>query len=136
MVGRRGIHLPVIAATTPTRAEAMRSCLLRAGLSRAKGVSDFVLSHPKAWLGTAYHDVLEKIHRVDIETEGFDQAVERLWNEAVAAQHRRMLSHPLDRRFGAPHTWPGYYLVRASVALRAREQLSTSGRSGEKIVPT
>src|SRR5262249_1710927 len=54
------LALPEIRATSPTLAETMRSCLMRAGLSRASGSSSFVLGNPKAWLGTAYHEVLEK----------------------------------------------------------------------------
>ena len=55
------LELPEIRATSPTLAETMRACLLRAGLSKASGSSNFVLGNPKAWLGTAYHEVLEKI---------------------------------------------------------------------------
>lgn len=114
------VRLPVIGATSPTRAESMRACMLRAGLSRAQAVSAFVLGNPKAWLGTAYHEVLEKLAGVDLQTESVEAAVERLWTAAIASQHQRMLSHPLDRRFGAPTTWPGYYVTRASADLRAR----------------
>src|ERR1700730_12782361 len=102
----------------------MRLCLLRAGISRSPGSSTFVLGNPKAWLGTAYHEVLERI--VDSK-EDVDAAAERLWNEAVAAQHQRSLVHPLDRRFGLPSTWPGYHLAKASVLLRARELVAAGG---------
>jgi hypothetical protein len=53
------LKLPQIRATSPTLAETMRACFLRAGLSRATASSKFVLGNPKAWLGTAYHEVLE-----------------------------------------------------------------------------
>lgn len=99
----------------------MRVCLLRAGLSRASGGSKFVLGNPKAWLGTAYHEVLEKIVHVDLGQEPLLDAVARLWNEAVAAQERRAKAHALDRRFGPPVGWPGYHVARASVLLRAEE---------------
>ena len=117
------VRLPLISSTTPTRAEAMRSCLLRAGLARAKGLSHLVLGTPKAWLGTAYHEVLEKICDVDLETETLESAVERLWNAAIASQYARALSHPLDSRFGLPERWSGYYVMRASVELRSRDLL-------------
>jgi hypothetical protein len=98
----------------------MRACFLRAGLSKANGTSRFVLGNPKAWLGTAYHEVLEKIAEVGLGEEVLDTVVERLWCPAVSTQQRRASGHPLDARFGAPTTWPGYYIARASVALRAQ----------------
>ena len=114
------VGLPEIKATSPTLAEIMRLCLLRAGLSRANGSSRLVLGNPKAWLGVAYHKVLQKIPEVDLSGEPLEKAVERLWSQAIGAQHQRASSHPLDRRFGSPENWPGYYVARASVLLRAQ----------------
>jgi hypothetical protein len=104
----------------------MRACLLRAGLSKAGGSSDFVLGNPKAWLGTAYHAVLEQIAEIDLREESLEQVVERLWNHSIAAQHERADRHALNRRFGLPTTWPGYHVARASVLLRAQELVSVS----------
>lgn len=115
------LDLPEIRATSPTLAETMRACLLRAGLSKATGSSRFVLGSPKAWLGTAYHEVLEKIVEVDLGQETLDAAVERLWNQAIATQQQRANGHALDRCFGSPTAWPGYHVARASVMLRAQE---------------
>ncbi len=115
------LELPQIRATSPTLAETMRICLLRAGLSRTTGGSRFVLGNPKAWLGTAYHEVLEKVVDLDLGQETLDAAVERLWNHAIAIQQQRADVHALDRRFGSPASWPGYHVARASVMLRAKE---------------
>jgi len=117
----RCLRVSPIPATSPTLAEMMRVCQLRAGLSRAADSSTFVLGNPKAWLGTAYHEVLEKIASVDFSKENFDAAIEELWIQAIAAQYERAMAHVLDRRFGLPATWPGYYVAKASVTLRARE---------------
>jgi len=108
-------------------AETMRTCHLRAGISRSAGNSTFVLGNPKAWLGTAYHEVLEKIAAAADSSQDLDAAAERLWDEAIAAQYQRSLAHPLDRRFGSPETWPGYHLARASALLRARELVARGG---------
>ncbi|MBV6425076.1 MAG: hypothetical protein NAOJABEB_02890 [Steroidobacteraceae bacterium] len=115
------LELPEIRATSPTLAETMRTCLLRAGLSKTSGSSKFVLGNPKAWLGTAYHKVLEKIVEIDLNQESLDGAVERLWDLAIAAHQQRADVHVLDRRFGSPTTWLGYHVARASVLLRAAE---------------
>jgi len=114
-------------ATSPTLAEIMRSCQLRAGLSRAPGSSDFVLGNPKGWLGTAYHEVLERIGEIDFTKEELDAAVERLWLDAVAGRYQRAFGHSLDHRFGTPSSWPGYHLARASVLLRARDLVARRG---------
>lgn len=121
------LELPEIRATGPTLAETMRSCLLRAGLSRAAGSSRFVLGNPKAWLGTAYHEVLEKIVEFDAGQETLDTAVERLWNQAIATQQQRAGVHPLDHRFNSPMAWRGYHVARASVMLRAQELFTRLG---------
>ncbi len=115
------LELPEIRATSPTLAETMRACLLRTGLTKASGTSNFVLGTPKAWLGTAYHEVLEKMAEIDLGQESLQDAVERLWSQAVAVQQQRAAAHALDHRFGLPETWPGYHVARASVLLRAQE---------------
>jgi hypothetical protein len=89
-----------------------------------------VLGNPKAWLGTAYHEVLDRIVDIDFSIESFESAAERLWDHAVSAQYERTLLHPLDRRFGLPATWPGYYMVKASAFLRARELAGSSHDGG------
>jgi hypothetical protein len=99
----------------------MRLCQFRAGISKIGAISALTLGNPKAWLGTAYHEVLEKIVQVDFQSEDLDSAVGRLWNQALGAQHQRNLHHPLNCRFGSPETWPSYYMVWASVLVRARE---------------
>src|SRR5205814_673800 len=98
----------------------MRICLLRAGLSRADGLSDLVLGNPRAWLGTAYHEVLEKVPEIDRQGD-VDRDLDRLWTDAIARQYERVKSHTLDRRFGSPETWPGYHLTEGSVLRRAVE---------------
>ncbi len=115
------LELPEIRAISPTLAEIMRLCFLRAGLSKARGSSNYVLGNPKAWLGAAYHEVLEKIGQIDLGQESLEDAVERLWSHAVAALQQRAAAHLLDHRFGSPTTWPGYHVARASVLLRAQE---------------
>jgi hypothetical protein len=85
-----------------------------------------VLGNPKAWLGTAYHQVLEKIAAAELKDD-FGEIAERLWDAAVAAHYERSVGHPSDRRFGRPETWPGYHLARASALLRARELVTARG---------
>lgn len=122
------IHAPplvltTIAAVSPSLAEVLRLCPLRAGLSRADGAGQLVLGNPKAWLGTAYHEVLEDAGNCSgANAEGAHEAA---WVAAIDRQHERARLHPLDRRFGPPERWPGYHLVRAMALLRARQVKTT-----------
>jgi RecB family exonuclease len=88
----------------------------------------FVLGQPKAWLGTAYHAVLE-----GAASSGGAAAYEAAWLDAINEQHDRAGQHPLDQRFGPPERWPGYHLIRAMALLRAQEvgsRSSSTGRAG------
>jgi hypothetical protein len=72
------LELPLIAATSPTLAEAMRSCSLRAVLSRTPGSGKYVLGNPKGWLGSAYHQVLENIadaHPASLTTDAVTETI-------------------------------------------------------------
>jgi len=80
-----------------------------------------VLGQPKAWLGTAYHLVLQGAASGDTAA-----AHEAAWVAAINQQHDRARGHPLDRRFGPPERWPGYHLVRAMALLRAQEIANAS----------
>lgn len=123
------IRLRRIETVSPTLAELLRQCKLRAGLSRAEGSSRYVLGNPKAWLGTAYHAVLEAAGGANpIEIEGI---VAKTWDSAVQAEYQRARSHPLDKRYGPPESWPGYHLVRAMALVRARELVASDpGKNG------
>jgi hypothetical protein len=121
-LGRPVIALPMIEVTSPTLAETMRVCLLRAGLSQVPAARVLVLGSPKAWLGTAYHEVLAAVPRL-AHGEDLDSAVKRLWEEAIVRLERRSLVHPLDRRYGPALSWPGYYVTLETVKIRAQELL-------------
>jgi RecB family exonuclease len=87
-----------------------------------------VLGQPKAWLGTAFHAVLE-----GAASGGDAVAYEAAWLDAINKQHDRARQHPLDKRFGPPERWPGYHLIRAMALLRAQEvgsHPSSTGRVG------
>lgn len=119
------LELTGIPTVSPSLAAVLRLCPLRAGLSRVDAAAQFVLGQPKAWLGTAYHSVLE-----GAAAGGAAAAHEAAWVAAIDQQHDRARQHPLDRRFGPPERWPGYHLVRAMALLRTQEVASTSRNAG------
>src|SRR3989442_14088589 len=99
--------LNAIPSVNPSLVEVLRNCPLQAHVSRITGMRMFALGNPKAWLGTAYHKVLEKLWigmNSDLTEE---QLVERLWTSAIDALQQRAVAHPLDRRFAVPEKRPG-----------------------------
>lgn len=120
--------LTSISAVSPSIAEVLRVCPLRGGLSRAEGAGRFVLGQPKAWLGTAYHAVIE-----GAASGGAVAVNEAAWLAAINEQHDRARQHPLDRRFGPPERWPGYQLIRAMALLRAQQFGGPSSSAGRPV---
>jgi CRISPR/Cas system-associated exonuclease Cas4 (RecB family) len=118
------ISLPVISSTSPSLAEAMRGCMLRAGLSRCAQLQPFILGNPKAWLGTAYHKVMEQIPA--ILGAGGDplSRADAIWNAEIARLEQEATNHPLNARFGPAVFWKGYFLVQATMRLRIEESVA------------
>ncbi len=79
-------ELRPILVVSPSLAETLRACLLQAALSRISGVESFVLGNPKAWLGTAYHEVLERLWTSTEPNLSDEQLIEYLWSSAIATR--------------------------------------------------
>lgn len=126
------LQLPPIPTTSPSLAESMRACLLRAGLTKAAGVWAYVLGHPKAWLGTAYHGVLERLP--ELNSEEAMSRIQELWREEIGRLEQQASRHALNRRFGPATTWRAYYLVLETLKLRAAN-LVPAPRSERENIP-
>jgi len=121
-------ELDPLPAVSPSLAETLRNCPLQAALSRVSSIRGFVLGNPKAWLGTAYHEVLKKLWSPTEEDLTAEELVEHLWASAIDTLRQQATAHPLDRRFAEPEKWPGYHLVRACVRIRAQQALAEHPR--------
>jgi PD-(D/E)XK nuclease superfamily len=117
-------ELGSIPAVSPTLAEILRNCPLQATFYRVPELKHFVVSNPKAWLGIAYHEVLEQLWLPRDDDSPGAKLVDDLWLAAIGPLRQKALAHPLDCRFETPEKWPGYYLVRACLSIRAQEALS------------
>ncbi len=128
------LTVPQLTSTTPTLAETMRSCLLRTGFSRAQGSRAYVLGNPKAWLGIAYHAVLEALPTLAAEGEenSVQQRAEASWNQAIEHLEQQAALHPLNQRFGSALTWKGYYLVLETLRIRVRELTENINRQYDR----
>lgn len=127
-------ELPLIPTISPSLAETLRSCPLQAGISRIKAVRSYVLGNPKAWLGTAYHQVLEQVW--GLEPFDLESRIEELWLNAIKKLQVQAEAHPLNRRFANPEQWQGYHLVRAFTLLRAKQALHFQPREPVARAPT
>lgn len=121
-------ELKPIQSISPSLTEILRKCPLQAALSRTSRLRKFVLDNPKAWLGTAYHEVLEKLWNSTDEELTDMELVEHLWSNAIDTLRQQAIIHPLNRRFAIPEKWPGYHLVRACLQIRAEEVLAEKPR--------
>ncbi len=121
------LKLTAMPAVRPSLAELLRTCALRAGLSRVREAKKFVLGNPRAWLGSAYHEVL-----AEAGMDKTDVTPAEVWDKAVDARHERAQTHPLDRRFSALDRWPGYHMIRAMAFLRAQEVLDRGGTEASR----
>jgi hypothetical protein len=75
----------------------MRLCGLRAVLAATPEAERWVLHDPRAWLGNAFHRLMEAMRRGAAPAD-----TETIWNSAVTEAVAAALNHALDRRFAAP----------------------------------
>ncbi len=86
-----------------------------------------MLGSPKAWLGIAYHAVMEAAGQHG-GSDGIDAVIESAWQRAVDRAYEQARQHPLNKRWGRPETWPGYYMIAAMARVRGRELADASPR--------
>jgi hypothetical protein len=110
-----------VASTSPTLADEMKLCWLRAGLAACRESASWVLHDPRLWLGTALHSLLEKARHEHISD------LEAAWDGEIANFVQRIGSHQFDRRFSDPRRWPSYFLVRQR-ALSSAAELNAARR--------
>jgi hypothetical protein len=105
---RGWIVLTPLGHTTPTLWSHMRLCSLRGAFASSRAAERWVLHDPRAWLGTAFHKVMEACRRPGATTATPEEA----WTAAIRDAAAAVVDHPLDARFAAPERWPGYFLIR------------------------
>src|SRR3546814_20818062 len=104
----RPIVLTPAARTTPTLWSHMRLCSLRAALGTNREADNWVLHSPRAWLGTAFHQLMA-------EAPADSSEAASLWDSAIAEILAESSRHRQDARFANPERGPGHYLVRKRV---------------------
>lgn len=124
-------------ATTPTKAEALRACPLRAAFDASPIHQQMAFRGPAARLGSACHAVLEATGRGcfdRVPPEELEVALEQLWREQIKRQEEEAQRSPLEQHFGPAGRWP-YYAIKRSLLFRLAKQLADARRgasSGER----
>ncbi len=127
---RPQIVLTPLDRTGPTLWSHMRLCTLRGALSTAHAANTWVLHDPRAWLGTAFHRVMESA----AQPGASDAVIEQAWTAAVAEAAAAATTHPLDARYAEPARWPNYFLVRQRAMSSARSAI-TSNTGSKREAP-
>lgn len=122
------IVLTPLGRTSPTLWSHMRLCALRGAFAASPAAASLVLHDPRAWLGTAFHKVMEAAARPGTT----EAAAERAWAAAIAEAVTAAASHPLDARYAAPDRWPGYFLVRQRALASAQRIIAGNAASQRK----
>jgi hypothetical protein len=125
---RGRIVLKPLDRTGPTLWSHMRLCALRGAFAASRAAERFVLHDPRAWLGTAFHKVVEAAAQPGATAA----AVEQVWMTAVNEAAIEARSHPLDARYGSPDRWPGYFLVRQRAISSAQRTIAANAGAPRK----
>ncbi len=127
---RGQIVLTPLDRTGPTLWSHMRLCALRGAIAASRAAESFVLHDPQAWLGTAFHKVVEAAAQPGATAA----TAEQVWSAAVDEAAESARSHPLDARYAAPDRWPGYFLVRQR-ALSSARGIIAANSGGQRKAP-
>lgn len=125
------IILTPLDRTSPTLWSHMRLCALRGAFAASPAAESLVLHDPRAWLGTAFHKVMEAAAKPGAT----EAAAEQAWATAVAGAATAAASHPLDARYAAPDRWPGYFLVRQRALASAQRIIAGNATGKRKAAP-
>ncbi len=115
-------------ATTPTRAEALRVCSLRAALDASPAHQQLAFKGPAVRLGSACHAVLEATamgYFDSVPPEEFPTAFEQLWREHIGREEEEARRSPLEQHFGPAERWP-YHALKRAFLYRLAQQLANA----------
>lgn len=120
------LALTPLSRTSPTLWSHMRLCSLRGAFASSRAVDRWILHDPRAWLGTAFHKVMEASRRPGATSATLEEA----WAAAVREAAAAAAHHLLDARFAAPERWPGYFLIRQRALSSAQHIITTKTDGG------
>jgi RecB family exonuclease len=125
--------------TTPTRAGALRECLLRAAFEADPECRELAFRGPAARLGSACHAVLEAAVRGrfdNVEPTRAQETFEQVWREQIDREEASAQKSPLERHLGPAQRWPYYALKRARLFRLISDVAEAQRHSSAKAAST
>jgi PD-(D/E)XK nuclease superfamily len=117
--------------TTPTRAESLRSCMLRAAYDASPSYALLRVLGPGARIGTVCHAILEAAGRGHFDgmwPNGWRDEFSLVWTEQIHRQEEQVQRSPLERHFGPAERWPKYELKRAYTQRKVQQLAESRAR--------
>lgn len=117
-----------LVGTSPTRAESLRSCFLRAAFDAEPHCQHLVFRGPAARLGTVCHKILEltaRGHFDDLAPSAIPDPFQKLWTALIQEQAAEAQGTPLEQHLGQPERWPYYQLKRALLLARVQQLVAS-----------
>ena len=126
----QGPTLEAVAYISPSRLYTLATCFLQFGFYSDGPFRVHVFVGPRARLGTASHQFLERILKGQLdEVPRTDRTtrLNELWHEILVQEESKVLESELERHFGPADRWPGYHMIRARSVHLGREILDRRG---------
>src|SRR5690348_11606230 len=119
--------------TTPTRAEALRRCMLQAAFEAGPEYRDLTFRGPAARLGSACHAVLEDAVKGQFDSVPHGELLdsfEQVWRAQIEREEASAQKSPLERSLGPAQRWPYYALKRARLFRLIQDVVEARRHSG------
>lgn len=123
----------------PSLINRLASCGYQAAFNRDERFNDLDRPNLFGSMGSVVHKVSEKVHSGalnDVEESGLENAIEELWDRAVAEAVTKLTAAWVPAIPPSPEDWPGYHRDRSGTKIRLRRdvekfrQSRSPGRSG------
>ena len=117
---------------SPTLINDLASCGYQAAFRLDEKFKDLDRPNTFSSLGVVRHKIEEKVHSGelnDVEDSGLDDAIEELWEGAVAEAARRLTEAWAPVAPPSPEDWPGYQLARARARVQLRRDVANFRQS-------
>ena len=106
---------------SPSLINRLASCGYQAAFNRDDRFNDLARPNLFSSMGSIAHKVAEKVHSGelnDVEESGLENAIEELWDRAVAEAVTGLTDAWAPRIPPSPEDWPGYHRNRSTAKIR------------------
>ena len=111
---------------SPSLINRLASCGYQAAFNRDDRFNDLARPNLFSSMGSIAHKVAEKVHSGelnDVEESGLENAIEELWDRAVAEAVTGLTNAWAPAIPPSPEDWPGYHMNRSTAKIRLRHDV-------------